>query len=93
LPDDRYLRFYTIQYLYKLNSNDLWKNVLTILIKTEISSRDRKFFHNSKAYRIKQRVVQVLLMIACDNQYKVCNYLTKTQFCFIYLFYFLASNI
>ncbi|XP_025411148.1 probable methyltransferase TARBP1 isoform X2 [Sipha flava] len=70
LPDDRYLRFYTIQYLYKLNSNDLWKNVLTILIKTEISSRDRKFFHNSKAYRIKQRVVQVLLMIACDNQYK-----------------------
>lgn len=78
LPDDKYLRFNTIKYLYKLNSFVLWKNVLTIIIKTEISLRDRKFFHNSKAYRIKQRVVQVLLMIACDKQNKVCNYLTKT---------------
>lgn len=57
----------------------LWRNVLSIIITTEISLRDRKFFHNSKAYRIKQRAVHVLLMIACDKQYKVCNYLTKTQ--------------
>ncbi|XP_026813113.1 uncharacterized protein LOC113553786 isoform X2 [Rhopalosiphum maidis] len=70
LPDDKYLRFKTIKYLYKLNSNILWKNVLDIIIKTESSLRDRKFFHNSKAYRIKQRVVQVLLIVACDKQHE-----------------------
>lgn len=49
----------------------LWKNVLKIIVKTESSLRDRKFFHNSKAYRIKQRAVQILLMVACDKQQKV----------------------
>jgi len=71
LPDDKYLRFNTIKCLYKINSNMLWKNVLKITIKIESSLRDRKFFHNSKAYRLKQRIVQVLLMIACDKQLKV----------------------
>lgn len=49
----------------------LWKNVLNMIIETESSLRDRKFFHNSKAYRIKQRVVQVLLIVACDKQHEV----------------------
>jgi len=71
LPDDKYLRFSTIKCLYKLNSNILWRNVLNIIIKTESSLRDRKFFHNSKAYRLKQRVVQVLLIVACDKQHEV----------------------
>ncbi|CAI6364590.1 unnamed protein product [Macrosiphum euphorbiae] len=70
LPDDKYLRFSTIKCLYKLNSNILWRNVLNIIIKTESSLRDRKFFHNSKAYRLKQRVVQVLLIVACDKQHE-----------------------
>lgn len=72
MPDDRYLRFKAIKCLYKLNSNILWKNVLNIIITTESSLRDRKFFHNSKAYHIKQKVVQVLLIIACDKQHRVC---------------------
>jgi len=71
LPDDKYLRFNIIKCLCKLNSNMLWKNVLNIIIKTESSLRDRKFFHNSKAYRIKQRVVQLLLIVACDKQHEV----------------------
>lgn len=71
MPDDRYLRFKTIKCLHKLNSNILWKNVINIIIRSESSLRDRKFFHNSKAYRIKQRVVQVLLIIACNKQHKV----------------------
>lgn len=74
LPDDKYLRFNTIKYLYKLNSIMLWKNVLGIIIETESSLRDRKFFHNSKAYRLKQRVVQVLLILACDKQHELFIY-------------------
>lgn len=49
----------------------LWRNVINIIIKNESSLRDRKFFHNSKAYRLKQRVVQVLLIVACDKQHEV----------------------
>ncbi|VVC45484.1 Alpha/beta knot methyltransferases,tRNA/rRNA methyltransferase, SpoU type,Armadillo-like helical,tRNA [Cinara cedri] len=70
LANDRYLRFSTIKFVYKLNSNILWKNILNLIVKTESSLRDRKFFHNSKAHRIKQRVVQVLLIVACDKNHE-----------------------
>lgn len=73
LPDDKYLRFNTIKSLNKINSNTLWKNVLDTIIRTETSLRDRKYFHNSKAYRIKQRVVHILLIIACNKQHEVCS--------------------
>lgn len=73
MPDDRFLRFSAMKYLYlhKLNSTALWKSVLNAIVQIELSLRDRKYFHNSKAYRIKQRAVQILLIVACNKQLKV----------------------
>lgn len=72
LPDDRCLRFSAIKYLHMHDSRVLWKTVLRFIVKIESSSQDRKYFHNSKAHHIKQRVVQVLLIVACDVWHEVC---------------------
>lgn len=87
LADDRYLRFNTVKCLYKLNSIMLWKNVLNIIIKRESLLKDRKFFHNSKAHRIKQRIVQVLLIVACDKHHEVCTCLLTLNY--IVILYYL----
>lgn len=77
MPDDRCLRFSAIKYLHEHDSGVLWKNVLHFIVKTELSLRDRKYFHNSKAYRVKQRAVQVLLIVACDIWHEVCFEVTN----------------
>ncbi|XP_050428681.1 uncharacterized protein LOC126838365 [Adelges cooleyi] len=79
IPDDRRLRFNTIKCLFKINCNQMWNDVINIVIQLETSLRDRKYFHNSKAYKIKQRISQFLLIAVSNNQ-ELCSILNDTVY-------------